>query len=131
MNDLEVRRSKRKGRGVFALRSFKKGELIESCPVILLPVKLANKSDELETYVYGWDDKKDALLLGYGSIYNHSYTPNTRYEENFKAKTMEFIAYTDIAVGDEIVVTYNGYDKNGEPFKGRLWFKKGRWGGYQ
>jgi len=131
MNNLQIRKTRRKGRGVFALRVFKKGELIESCPIILFPTELAWESDELETYVYGWCNGKDALLLGYGSIYNHSYRPNARYDQNFKKKTVDFYAYKDIAKGQEIVVSYNGYDDDGEPLKGRLWFKDGRWGGYE
>jgi SET domain-containing protein len=44
--------------------------------------------------------------LGYGSLYNHSYHPNARYDDRGE-QTMVFTAIQDIAPGDEITVNYN------------------------
>jgi SET domain-containing protein len=45
--------------------------------------------------------------LGYGSLYNHSYRPNARYDdEGGQAKV--FRTLRDIAAGEEITVNYKG-----------------------
>ena len=35
----------------------------------------------LKDYCFNWAEGKVALALGYGSIYNHSYRPNARYDD--------------------------------------------------
>ncbi|GGH31370.1 SET domain-containing protein [Paenibacillus segetis] len=97
-------------RGVFATRDIKKGELIHEAPVIPYP----NEDHEfiektiLADYVYQYGANHTAVLLGYGSLFNHSYTPNATYEINFDQHTFDFYAYTDIQAGDEILINYNG-----------------------
>jgi len=48
-----------------------------------------------------------AIALGYGSLYNHSYTPNAHYRD-IGRRSKEFLAVRDIAAGEEITVNYNG-----------------------
>ena len=48
-----------------------------------------------------------ALALGYGSLYNHSYRPNARYDD-IGQLTKIFTALRDIPPGEEITVNYNG-----------------------
>ena len=48
-----------------------------------------------------------ALALGHGSLYNHSFRPNARYDD-VGPQTKEFTAMRDIAPGQEITVNYNG-----------------------
>lgn len=112
MNPLEIRHAGAKGRGVFALRAFKKGELIERCPVLVVPIAekdLIDKSS-LYYYYYAWepDDDGMAFMLGYGSIYNHSFKPNAIFERNMASGYMDYIAIKDIAPDQEITVNYNG-----------------------
>ena len=45
--------------------------------------------------------------LGYGSLYNHSYRPNARYDDE-EGRIMVFTALRDIGRGEEITVNYNG-----------------------
>ncbi len=52
------------------------------------------------------DEKQTVVALGYGSLYNHSYSPNARYEDA-NPRTKLFIALRDIQPGEEIVVNYN------------------------
>ena len=47
-----------------------------------------------------------ALALGYGSLYNHSYQPNARYDDQ-PAGAMTFTALRDIRAGEEITINYN------------------------
>ncbi len=116
-----VRNIRGKERGVFARRPIEKGEVIERVPVIVLQAEEVGeypKERGLGAYVFEWGRGTVALALGYGSLYNHSYEPNARY--NFPGRrTMHFVALRKIASGEEITVNYNG-----EPSDRRLvWFK--------
>ena len=106
-----IRRMVKKGLGVFALKDFKEGEVIETCPVLVFDTK-GRKSLEktkLSHYIYPWRSTRGAaLVLGYGSIYNHSFSPNADWKQNFKSKTMVFRAIKPIKKGKEILVNYNG-----------------------
>ncbi|MCQ6560256.1 SET domain-containing protein [Paenibacillus mendelii] len=109
-------------RGVFASRDISKGELIHEAPVIPYP----NEEHEfiektiLADYVYEYGANHTAILLGYGSLFNHSYTPNATYEINFANHTFDFFAYTDIKAGEEILINYNGEVDCDDP----LWFNE-------
>ncbi len=114
------------GRGVYAKRDIKKGEIIEICPVIEVPKHDVSNVREstLVTYFFYFGKKKERLViaLGFGSIYNHTYEPNARYKENHKEKTIDFIALKNIKKDDEITVNYNyGNPKQ----KSQLWFEVG------
>lgn len=72
---------KNAGRGVFALEDLSKGEIIEICPLLEVAVDdvFALTDSLLATYYFSFTDEPDkvAIALGYGSIYNHSYHPNS------------------------------------------------------
>jgi SET domain-containing protein len=108
-----------KGRGVFASRDIKKGELIERAPVIIVPLEQNQLIDKtrLYNYYYAWtpDDEGIAVALGYGSIYNHSYTPNALFERRFEKGVVDFYAVKDIAIDEEIVTNYNGDPEDQDP----------------
>jgi len=113
----------RRGRGVFACKAIATGELIERAPVIVIP---ASQCPNLEhtalydyTFAWGEEDEDAAVALGYGSIYNHSYSPNARYVKRIEEMVIDFVALRDIQPGAEIVVNYNGEPGNREP----LWFE--------
>lgn len=111
MNSIEIRSTKNKGRGVFALKDFKTGEIIENCPVIWLDSKDRKNCEKtiLNYYVYPWRSTvTGSVVLGYGSIYNHSFDPNADWKQNFKTKNMVYRAIKPIKKGDEILVNYNG-----------------------
>ncbi|AIQ14413.1 SET domain-containing protein [Paenibacillus durus] len=107
-------------RGLFATRDIAKGELIHEAPVIPYP----NEDHEfiektiLSDYVFEYGANHTAVLLGYGSLFNHSYTPNATYDINFKNHTFDFYAHTEINAGDEILINYNGDVDCDDP----LWF---------
>ena len=106
-----VRRAVKKGLGVFALKNFEAGEIIESCPVLVFDTKGRKNLEktQLSHYIYPWRSTRGAaLVLGYGSIYNHSFSPNADWKQNFKTQSMVFRALKSIKKGDEILVNYNG-----------------------
>jgi len=100
-----------KGRGVVAQRPFEPGQTIERCPVLVIPadeVPLVRQT-RLGSYYFEWGDdcRQGAIALGYGSLYNHSYTPNARYEFREDEACLEFVATRTIAPGEEITINYN------------------------
>ncbi|WP_150275125.1 SET domain-containing protein [Paenibacillus tepidiphilus] len=110
-------------RGVFATRDIAKGELIHEAPV----VPYENEEHEhiektiLADYVFEYGANHTAILLGYGSLFNHSSSePNAVYEINFDNHTFDFYAYTDIKEGEEILINYNGE----VDCKDLLWFEQ-------
>lgn len=121
--DIVIRKTKKKGRGIFALKNFKKGELVESCPVLTFTPKERKSLEKtsLNFYVYPWRSTKSASLsLGYGSLYNHSYSPNADWKQNFKTEEMEYRAIKPIKKGEEILINYNGEPDDLTPID---WFK--------
>jgi SET domain-containing protein len=110
------------GRGLFATVPIKKGEIIEQAPIIMLKGEAkALKSSELYNYYFITEDKESAAIaLGFGSLYNHSYSPNATYEKHFHELIITFRAIKDIAADEEITVNYN----YGNPDdKKQLWIK--------
>ena len=111
MHQVEVRKTPNKGRGVFALRDFKKGEIVESCPVINITPKERKQLEKtiFNFYIYPWrSTRSGSLALGYGSIYNHSFEPNADWKQNFKTNSMVYRAIKPINKGEEILINYNG-----------------------
>jgi len=103
--------SAEKGWGMFAEKNFIVGELIESCPVVKLTPKERKYCDKtmLANYIYPWKNLRDAaMVLGYGSVYNHSFEPNADWKQNFKTGCMVYRAVKPIKKGEEITVNYNG-----------------------
>lgn len=109
-------------RGVFATRDIAKGDLIHEAPVI----PYLNEEHEyiektiLSDYAFEYGANHTAILLGYGSLFNHSYSPNATYDINFDNHTFDFYAFTEIKAGEEILINYNGDVDCDDP----LWFNK-------
>lgn len=113
---------KGKGRGVVATKDIKKDEVIEICPIIFISdkeVDFIKNSSEILKYYYLWQYaiNKYCLMLGYGSIYNHSQVPNADVDYNTKnpENYLIFEALKDIKAGDEILIDYE-FDDNKEDF---------------
>jgi uncharacterized protein len=119
---LSIEETGQKGRGVFATGPFAEGELIESCPVLVIPVQQRSSLDSTVLYDYyfpwGADSDEAALCLGFGSLYNHSFRPNARYLKDANHHKIHFVAIRAISTGEEVTVNYNGDPESLEP----LWF---------
>ena len=110
------------GRGVFAKERIAEGELIEACPIVALPDPKDRdrlRKTGLVNYYFLWgsDRKRAAICLGWGSVYNHSFSPNSKYEKKMSEGRMDFYALRDIAVDEEIMVNYNGDPANKTPLR--------------
>jgi hypothetical protein len=97
-------------RGLLADADIKKGQILERCPVILVHAREQGALEQtvVDRYVYVWNAQHVAVALGYGSLYNHSYTPNVRWGFNYKAQLAIFTAVRDIAAGEELFINYSG-----------------------
>jgi SET domain-containing protein len=94
----------RRGRGVFALRRFREGEIVETCPTVVL----ADEDVEgvARNYVFSARQPgKLLLVLGYGMLYNHSAEPNL-FHRSAGRLLIEFVALRDIAAGEELTHNY-------------------------
>ena len=109
-------------RGVFAKQDIKRGTLLHKAPVIPYPNKEHDYIEKtvLGDYAFEYGANHTAILLGYGMLFNHSYTPNATYKINFGNHTFDFYAYTDIQAGEEILINYNGDVDDQE----LLWFDR-------
>jgi uncharacterized protein len=122
--DVNVATSRGRGRGVFALRRFEPGETIEVCPAIALSETDARKLDAtgLCDYYFGWGENgmQAAIALGYGSLYNHSISPNAEHRKNFAEGTLSIVAVRPIAAGEEIFIRYETGKGDDQP---AVWFE--------
>lgn len=103
---------KLKIRGIIATRAIEKDEIIERCPVVLVPIKIQEeplKRTILWKYYFEWNEENHCIVLGYGSLINHSYHPNARYIHDYAHKRLSFYAIKNIKQGEEITVNYNYY----------------------
>ncbi len=113
------------GRGVFTGQTIEEGALIEICPVIVLPPQdlPVIHGTVLHDYYFLWgpDQKQGAIVLGFGSLYNHSHQPNAEFVLDYEKQTLDFYSLRRIAAGEEITITYNGLPGD---FRA-VWFEKG------
>lgn len=111
------------GLGVFAKKEIQEGEIIEECPIVEISEdELSNLTKtKLLEYYFAWEKnfKSAAIVLGYGSLYNHSYEPNAKYIKDMDDKTVRFVALKKIEQEQEILVNYNGHPDD----KTKLWFE--------
>jgi len=112
------------GRGVFCAHSLTTGDIIEICPVIVLDSSDLQLIDNtgLYDYYWLWGEKRTmpAIVLGYGSLYNHSFTPNAETEIEMDENQIIFRALKEIREHEEILIDYS----SGEQEYRDLWFKR-------
>ncbi|OHD55238.1 MAG: hypothetical protein A2Y33_16255 [Spirochaetes bacterium GWF1_51_8] len=130
------------GLGVFAVADIPQGEVLEIAPVIVIP---NNREKEIldilpspiDRYPYEWETSSRnapgrmimsyAIVLGYGSLYNHSLEPNAMHERDLRKKTMIYKALRNIAKGEEIFIDYCTDDHRCLKFTGEgefCWYEK-------
>jgi hypothetical protein len=103
-----------RGRGVFAGRAFKQGDVVEDCPVVPFdPLPDRRLPMDIKRIVFGWGNllglqrRRPAVVLGYGSMYNHSNPASLRCEAVAGNLVLRFVAVRDIAADEELTINYN------------------------
>jgi len=119
---LYIAESEGRGRGVFTAVDIDKGDIIEYCPIIIIPPsqkKLVDKTIFYD-YYYNWPEPNGAacIPLGYGSIYNHSSQPNAEIVLDIEGKVLQFHCLKKTLAGAEIFVDYKGGEEE------KLWFEE-------
>ncbi len=115
INGTKVIQTKTMGRGVAATKNFKKGDVVEISPCILLDGHDGTRiqGTELKFYVFDAHLRTRAstvLALGHGSLFNHSRRrSNLTYTYDQGTNSMVFVALKDIKKGQQLFINY-GYD---------------------
>jgi len=93
------------GRGVFANKDFKKGEIIEVCPLIT-DYKKNFSNSKIADYTFKSKFKSDQEVIVFGmcSMYNHSNKFNVHHTQD--PENMIYTASRDIKNGEELYVSY-------------------------
>lgn len=122
MKLLYIKDTGKYGRGVYTKCDIKAGQVIEVSPVILFSKEESDyiKETVISNYWFDWQANNFdfALALGYGSLFNHSYTPNTAFYYNYDSSVIVFYTISNIKADEEITVNYNGDPIDKSP----LWF---------
>lgn len=120
---LFVANSSLHGKGVFTYAAIEEGTLLEVCPVLIIPeleVSVIHQT-VLHDYYFTWGESQQqaAIVLGFGSMYNHAEQANAIFIMDYEQQTMDFVAAKTIEAGEEITINYNGE----EGAKKALWFE--------
>jgi SET domain-containing protein len=112
---IEVRDSEIHGRGVFAKENIPAGTLIEECHYMPLERKWDDMETILQEYVFAWPKvnwKMSVIVLGFGSIYNHSRNNNADWDTDIEKDVFRFFTVKDIYKDEEICTNYGpSYEK--------------------
>ena len=107
------------GIGVFVTEFIAKGEVIEIAPCLTMSSseRTLTAQTTLKRYGYGCGENV-AIVWGYGSLYNHSNTPNAVYKWLDYDGPVEFSALRDLKPGEEILTNYNKDPLDQTPIEG-------------
>ncbi len=95
------------GRGVFTTTVIKEGRTVEVCPLLTHDGNLEiEKCNILKYHALIEGKHRSAIILGYGSLYNHDFQPNTRTVLDWENRTLTFIATRQIEKGEQITFNY-------------------------
>ena len=95
------------GRGVFTDRIIEPNDIVEICPTLTV-----SKDDIIGTplHHYAFDNmdehEKAIVVLGYGSLYNHSANPNCSHTINCADNKMVITSKRRIVKNEELFINY-------------------------
>ena len=109
------------GRGIYSgIIGFERHEVIcvcETVPLSKLDTNLIKGSSVLKNYTFKYNEDMDCLVLGDGSLFNHSSNPNVSFRldehpTDPTRKMMYFYALTSIKEGEQMFIDYTSDDKS-------------------
>lgn len=94
----ELRTAGDKGEGIYALKSFKRGDIV----MVGRITQTLEKNDH-----WAFQTGRNTFVRQAGLLYkvNHSCSPNLGFRDN-ETNAHDFVAFKDIAPGDELVADY-------------------------
>ena len=112
-----------KGRCIYTSVDLQPNDLIEICPIIKIPSGQLKHIDQTKLYDYYflWEEEgfEACIALGYGSLYNHSSTPNAEVIMDYDDGTIRIEATQSIKASSEILIDYTGGTRDVI----KLWFE--------
>jgi len=121
---LYIAPSEKRGNGVFSAADIQEDDLIEICPILIIPKEQVEiiHSTILHDYYFIHPVQEGAIYiaLGYGSMYNHQNPPNAEVVFDEDANQMQIHCTNNIKAGEEIFINYNGDSKAGV----KIWFEE-------
>ena len=128
--DIEIRVTPNHGRGVFAVRDFAAGELVDTAPVILGSGDRGLVPGWIERFLYDWraiggTGADHAVALGYGSLYNSSTHASLTFRAAESNDAIEFHAGRDISAGEQLTINYSSLHGEADSDDNR-WFDERR-----
>lgn len=122
---VRIGKAGRLGRGVFATRAFKKGDLLEQAPLLAIEDYkesfLICQFTKLGSYVFEHGDVGVSVALGTVSFCNHSFNPNAFYI--LGNGYIRLIALRAIKRGEQVKINYNGDPCDDTPINFKEWNK--------
>jgi hypothetical protein len=95
------------GLGVFTNKDLNTDDIIEVAPVLRVQTKyLFQENNILNDYIFRdpYDENYKIVALGFGSMYNHSDSPNMKYF--YQSNKMIYQAIKPISTGEELYISY-------------------------
>ena len=114
----EVKKSKflnNKSRGLYTTKNYKKGDVIEVCPTLIMNKKQVTKDNVVNDHFFkGKIGNNELVALGYCSLINHSIEKqNVSWIVGDNDEYISIIATKDIKKGEELFSNYgNAYWKS-------------------
>ena len=113
---VEVRDAEGMGRGVFAVSRIPAGTLLFSDPVMPVPEDQCPQGSVLDAVVFRWSAVAGdgtglcAIVLGMGTMLNHSDSPNVAVSFGRCPDRVDFHAQRDVEPGEQLTHDYD-YDE--------------------
>ncbi len=105
-----IAESEGRGRGVFTSEAIAEEDIIEICPLIIVPKEQIPFLDKTILYDYYFllpdDSEKACFPLGYGMLYNHHPKPNAEVVFDLENNFIQIHCIQDIEAGEEIFINY-------------------------
>ena len=120
---LYIKKTKKRGRGVYTKQDIPADTLVELAPVIVMSAAEREMIDQtlLHDYIFEWgeDRQQCCMALGWIPVYNHAVPSNCIYEMNYKEQLIYVLTVRDIKAGEELFINYNGDFDNAK----KVWFE--------
>jgi hypothetical protein len=101
------------GRGIFAKREFKKGDIVMSAPIIRFPINELKPKSVLSQYYGNIGDGTAFLCFDYQGLLNTTSHDKCNIQAQWRIKDgySEFVATKDIKIGEELFQSYSQPNK--------------------